>query len=69
MRKKPRQRFPNGQLTLRWLLVDQIVTCGEAILGHCHVRVKGQGEDPRGRAEFGGCFRPTVLANQRSNWI
>lgn len=46
--EKTAQGFPNGPLTLRRLLVDQVVTCREAILGHCHIRVKGQGEDPRG---------------------
>lgn len=60
-------RDSHGQLTLRRLLVDQVVARGEAILGHCHVRVEGQGEDPRGRAEFGGGFGPAVLANQRAN--
>lgn len=60
-------RDSHGQLTLRRLLVDQIVARGEAILGHCHVRVEGQGEDPCGRAEFGGGFGPAVLANQRAN--
>lgn len=65
--EKTGQGLPHGQLTLRRLLVDQVVARREAILSHCHVRVKGQGEDPCGRAEFRGGFGPAVLANQRAN--
>ena len=60
--------FPASQLTLQRLLMDQVVTCREAVLGYRHVRVKGQREDPCGRTEFRRCFGPTVLANQGSNW-
>lgn len=58
----------SSRLTLADFLVRHVVAGREAVLGHRHVGVEGQRQDPRGRLDLRRHPGPAVPANQGTHW-
>lgn len=52
-------------LTVADLFVRHVVAGGEAVFGHGHVGVEGEGQQAGGRLDLRRDFRPAVPADQR----
>lgn len=64
-----RKRGGNGKqaLTVADFLVRHVVPGGEAVFGHRHVGVEGEGQQAGGRLDLRRDLRPAVPANQGSH--
>lgn len=54
-------------LTVADFLARHVVAGREAVLGHRHVRVEGEGQQARGRLDLRRDLGPAVAADQRSH--
>lgn len=54
-------------LTVADFFVRHVVSGGEAVFGHGHVGVKGEGQQAGGRLDLRRDLCPAVSADQRSN--
>lgn len=54
-------------LTVADLFVRHVVSGGEAVFGHGHVGVEGEGQQAGGRLDLWGDLCPAVPADQRSH--
>lgn len=55
-------------LTVRHFFVRHVVARREAVFGHGHVGVEGEGQQARGGLDLWRDLCPTVTSNQRRRW-